>query len=73
MYSEEIINSRQINMANTTSPPHTGMLLGFQQLKKRIIATTLCTTTQPVHVPSIIDNVGCDITIDDIQSGNKNC
>ena len=38
------------------------MHLGFQQLKERI------TTTQLRSVPSIIDIIGCDCTIDDVQS-----
>jgi len=53
-----------------TSPAtDTSMLLGFEELGERIVAerTTTCTTSQ-LRLPSIIDSVGCDITIDDIQS-----
>jgi len=44
------------------------MLLGFQRLKERIIAEG---TTQLRSVPSIIDIIGCDITIENIQSAKQ--
>ena len=51
----------------------TSMLVGFQQLKQRIIATptTTCHTTQLRNERSIIDLVGCDITIDNIQQAKQ--
>jgi len=42
--------------------------LGFQELEERISTTTGTNNTQLGSLPSIIDSVGCDITIEDIQS-----
>ena len=77
-------NSNTIKITNTSSsrrtgdedenPFPTGMLLEFQQLKGRIITTTTTchsTTTQLRNVPSIIDSIGCDITIEDIESAQR--
>ena len=56
---------------NNDNPSLTGLLLRFRQLEERIIAETTistCHTTPLRNVPSISDIVGCDITINDIQS-----
>ena len=49
------------------------MNLGFHQLEVRIIVerTTTCTTTQLRVLPLIIDSIGCDITIEDIQAAKR--
>ena len=65
--------SRRIQEENENPPP-TGMNLGFQKLEERIITTTHtnCNNTQlRVQEPSIIDSVGCDITIEDIQLAKR--
>ena len=64
--------SRRIQEENE-NPPLTGMNLGLQQLTERTIAertTTRCTTTK-LPVPSINNIVGCDITIENIQSTKR--
>ena len=74
MSSLSLSSSRRIREEKNEKPLLTGMLLGFQQLKERIIAATITTchtTQQQQRVPSIIDMVGCDITIEDIQSAKQ--
>ena len=58
----DVSSSRRVREKDNDNPSLTGMALGFQDLEERI------TTTQPVHISSIIDIIGCDITIDDIQT-----
>ena len=74
--SSLVSSSRRIGEEeeDNEKPALTGMNLGFQHLEERIIAerTTPCTNTQlRGQVPSISDIVGCDITIEDIQSAKQ--
>jgi len=69
--SSSSFSRRSIQEGNENPLLRTGMLLGFQRLEERIITSITCNDTQLPVVPSIIDSIGCDITLDDIQSAKQ--